>query len=103
MESVESFPAARFHLPSVGRGLPALSGGALNGPAGPSIAPSHDLIAAHCPGSNPVGTYPLMHLQVATILVGSSRTSKGALFDLMATPAGVSFVDDATPRFNLFH
>ena len=103
MESVESFPAALFHLSSVGRGLSALSGGALNDPPGPSIEPSHDLIAANCPSSNPVEIHPFMHLQVATMLVGSSRTSHGALFDLMATLSGVSFVDDATPRFNLFH
>ena len=102
---IAAIPNALFRFFSAGTGITVSSGGALNDPLGLTIAPNHDLIAANGDDGNLVEINPFTHQQVAAKLVDSSGDppGSGALFGLMATPAGVYFVDDATNTFNLLH
>jgi hypothetical protein len=102
---IAAIPNALFRFFSAGTGITVSSGGALNDPLGLTIAPNHDLIAANGDDGNLVEINPFTGQQVATKLVDSSGDppGSGALFGLMATPAGVYFVDDATNTFNLLH
>ena len=102
---IAAIPNALFRFFSAGTGITVSSGGSLNDPLGLTIAPNHDLIAANGDDGNLVEINPSTHQQVATNLVDSSGDppGSGALFGLLATPAGVYFVDDATNTFNLLH
>jgi len=102
---IAAIPNALFRFFSAGTGTTVSSGGALNDPLGLTIAPNHNLIAANGDDGNLVEINPSTGQQVATNLVDSSGSppGSGALFGLMATPAGVYFVDDATNTFNLLH
>ena len=102
---IAAIPNALFRFFSAGTGTTVSSGGALNDPLGLTIAPNHDLIAANGDDGNLVEINPFTQQQVATKLVDSSGDppGSGALFGLIATPAGVYFVDDATNTFNLLH
>jgi hypothetical protein len=102
---IAAIPNALFRFFSAGTGTTVSSGGALNDPLGLTIAPNHDLIAANGDDGNLVEINPFTQQQVATNLVDSSGDppGSGALFGLVATPAGVYFVDDATNTFNLLH
>ena len=102
---IAAIPNALFRFFSAGTGVTVSSGGALNDPLGLTIAPNHDLIAANGDDGNLVEINPSTQQQVATNLVDSSGDppGSGALFGLLATPAGVYFVDDATNTFNLLH
>jgi DNA-binding beta-propeller fold protein YncE len=102
---IAAIPNALFRFFSAGTGTTVSSGGALNDPLGLTIAPNHDLIEANGDDGNLVEINPSTGQQVATNLVDSSGSppGSGALFGLIATPAGVYFVDDATNTFNLLH
>ena len=102
---IAAIPNALFRFFSAGAGITVSSGGSLNDPLGLTIAPNHDLIAANGDDGNLVEINPFTRQQVATNLVDSSGSppGSGALFGLLATPAGVYFVDDATNTFNLLH
>ena len=102
---IAAIPNALFRFFSAGTGITVSSGGSLNDPLGLTIAPNHDLIAANGDDGNLVEINPFTHQQVATKLVDSSGDppGSGALFGLLATPAGVYFVDDATNTFDLLH
>ena len=102
---IAAIPNALFRFFSAGTGTTVSSGGALNDPLGLTIAPNHNLIAANGDDGNLVEINPSTGQQVATNLVDSSGSppGSGALFGLVATPAGVYFVDDATNTFNLLH
>jgi hypothetical protein len=102
---IAAIPNALFRFFSAGTGTTVSSGGALNDPLGLTIAPNHNLIAANGDDGNLVEINLSTGQQVATNLVDSSGSppGSGALFGLMATPAGVYFVDDATNTFNLLH
>lgn len=102
---IAAIPNALFRFFSAGTGITVSSGGSLNDPLGLTIAPNHDLIAANGDDGNLVEINPSTRQQVATSLVDNSGNppGSGALFGLMATPAGVYFVDDATNSFNLLH
>lgn len=102
---IAAIPNALFRFFTAGTGITVSSGGSLNDPLGLTIAPNHDLIAANGNDGNLVEVNPSTGQQVATKLVDSSGSppGAGALFGLVATPAGVYFVDDATNTFNLLH
>ncbi|HEV2576726.1 MAG TPA: hypothetical protein VGU25_05905 [Acidobacteriaceae bacterium] len=100
---IAAIPNALSRFFSAGTGTTVSSGGSLNDPLGLTLAPNGDLIAANGDDGNLVEINPSTHTQVATKLVDSSGSppGSGALFGLLATPAGVYFVDDATNTFNL--
>lgn len=102
---IAAIPNALFRFFSAGTGTTVSSGGSLNDPLGLTLAPNGNLIAANGDDGNLVEIDPAAHTQVATKLVDSSGNppGSGALFGLLAAPAGVYFVDDATNTFNLLH
>ncbi|HZQ45328.1 MAG TPA: hypothetical protein VFA99_18905 [Acidobacteriaceae bacterium] len=102
---IAAIPNALFRFFSAGTGTTVSSDGSLNDPLGLTLAPNGNLIAANGDNGNLVEIDPSTHIQVATKLVDSSGSppGSGALFGLLATPAGVYFVDDATNTFNLLH
>ncbi|HEY4009143.1 MAG TPA: hypothetical protein VGM11_03250 [Acidobacteriaceae bacterium] len=102
---ITAIPNALFRFFSAGTGVTVSSGGSLNDPLGLTIAPNHDVIVANGDDGNLVEINPSTGQQVATKLVDSSGSppGSGALFGLVATAAGVHFVDDATNTFELLH
>lgn len=92
--------ALRRDRPLRDGGITVSSGQGLNAPLGLALAPNGDIITANGGDGNLVETGPSGR-QVATSTVDS--TGAGALFGLIARPAGVYFVDDADNTLRLLH
>lgn len=90
---------------SAGTGTTVFSGGSLNDPLGLTLTPNRTLVAANGDDGNLVEIDPSTSTQLAAKLVDNTGTppGSGALFGLIATDAGVYFVDDVSNTFNLLH
>ena len=101
-------PFALTRFSNAGEGFAISRGGdLLNDPLGLALTPNHHLVAANGNDGNIVEVNPANGKQVAEKLADSSTgggaPGAGALFGLIATDAGVYFVDDATNMFDLLH
>ncbi|HEY6491465.1 MAG: hypothetical protein WCC26_15980 [Terracidiphilus sp.] len=100
-------PFALTRFSNAGEGFTISRGGDLNDPLGLALTPNHHLVAANGNDGNIVEVNPANGKQVAEKLADSSTgggaPGAGALFGLIATDAGVYFVDDATNMFDLLH
>ena len=102
---IAAIPSALNRSTPDGTGTTVFSGGALNDPLGLTLTPNRTLVAANGDDGNLVEIDPSTGTQLATKLVDNTGTppGSGALFGLIATDAGVYFVDDASNTFNLLH
>jgi hypothetical protein len=101
---IAAIPNALNRKTSAGMGKTVLSGMALNGPLGLTVAPNGDILATNAGDGNLVEVTP-GGSQVAVQNIDSTNTGAGTLFGLAIAPSGkgVYYVNDGNNTLNLLH